>query len=92
MLSPESTADPDGRAAHCPSCSRKGKRFKPVTIRSLLVDQALSRATRLDGFYFCAEPRCEVAYFQPESGERFLRVDVHVRIGQKEMESPKGDG
>jgi len=62
---------------------------KPVTIESLVSEAARTRARRTDGFRFCAEPACEVAYFQPDTGARFLRCEVRVRIGQKETASPR---
>jgi len=54
-----------------------------------VTEEALARAGRTDGFRFCAEPSCDVAYFHPETGERFLRSDVRVRIGQKEITPPR---
>lgn len=74
--------------AHCPSCGKEGRPVKPITIESLVSDTARERVGRRDGFRFCSEPSCDVAYFQPETGERFFRRDVIVRIGQKEIESP----
>lgn len=68
----------------CPSCGSKGRGVKPVTVESLVSEAARARAGRTDGFRCCAEPSCEVAYFHPETGDRFLRSDVAVRIGQKE--------
>ncbi|QOJ02244.1 MAG: cation transporter [Planctomycetia bacterium] len=63
--------------------------MKPVTIESLVSEAARTRARRTDGFRFCSTPSCDVAYFQPDTGERFLRSDVRVRIGQKETGSPR---
>jgi len=73
----------------CPSCGKKGRTVKPITIDSLVVDSARRRVRRTDGFRFCAEPSCEVAYFHPETGDRFLRSDVKVRVGQKETTPPR---
>ncbi len=89
MLHPKPTADSENHAALCASCRHQGRRVKPVTLESLLTEQAKTRATTFEGFYFCAEAGCDVAYFQPESGERFVRTDVRVRIGLKETESPR---
>lgn len=73
----------------CPSCGTKGRTVKPVTIESLVTRTARARAVRSDGFRFCAEPSCGVAYFHPETGDRFLRDEVKVRIGQKETAPPR---
>ena len=86
MLNPERQgALHDG----CPSCGSKGKPVKPVTIESLVVEAARVRVGRADGFRFCAEPSCEVAYFHSETGTRIVRSEVRVRIGQKETEAPR---
>lgn len=73
----------------CPSCGTKGKPVKPVTVESLVVEAARSRVGRADGFRFCSEPSCDVAYFHPESGARIARHEVRVRIGQKETDPPR---
>ena len=73
----------------CHSCDSKGRAVKPVTIESLVIEAARARVGRTDGFRFCAEPSCEVAYFHPETGDRLLRSDVKVRIGQKETTPPR---
>ena len=74
---------------HCPSCGKKGRAVKPITIDALVTEQARAKVRTSEGFRFCAEPTCDVAYFHHDSGERFLRGDVRVRIGQKENASPR---
>ncbi len=74
---------------HCPSCGQKGRAVKPITIDALVTEQARARVRTSEGFRFCAEPSCDVAYFHDDSDERFLRDDVRVRIGQKENASPR---
>jgi copper chaperone CopZ len=78
-------------AAHdgCPSCGGKGKPVKPITIGSLVTNEARARAGRTDGFRFCSERSCAVAYFRPEDGVGIARSEVRVRIGQKETEAPR---
>ena len=73
----------------CRMCGGKGKAVKPVTIESLLTEDALVRVSNPDGFRFCLTPSCEVAYYRPGTEERFLRQDVRVRIGLKETDSPR---
>jgi copper chaperone CopZ len=73
----------------CPSCGSKGREVKPVTIESLVSEGGRARVGRIDGFRFCAEPSCEVAYFHPETRARILRGEVRVRIGDKETGSPR---
>lgn len=73
----------------CPSCGEKGRPVKPVTIESLVTEPARTRAGRSDGFRFCAEPSCDVAYYHAETGQRIHRCDVSVRVGQKETTPPR---
>jgi hypothetical protein len=73
----------------CPSCGSKGKLVKPVTIESLVVEAARVRVGHVDGFRFCTDSSCEVAYFHPETGALVVRSEVRVRIGQKETDAPR---
>ncbi|GMV83932.1 MAG: hypothetical protein AMXMBFR7_51160 [Planctomycetota bacterium] len=73
----------------CPTCGTKGRSVKPITITSLVADSAKARIGREDGFFFCTEPSCNVAYFNPEAGERIGKGEVKVRIGQKEPSAPR---
>lgn len=76
-------------AVACPACGTKGKAIRPITIESLVVEQTRRRVGRPDGFRFCAEPSCEIAYYQAATGTRIAKGEVRVRIGQKVTESPK---
>lgn len=73
----------------CPSCGSKGRSVKPVTVESLVADSAKARVGRADGFFFCAEPNCYVAYFNLQHGARIAKDEVKVRIGQKESAAPR---
>ncbi|MCZ6691096.1 MAG: mercuric transporter MerT family protein [Planctomycetota bacterium] len=88
MIPQDTTNRPALRPA-CPSSGSKGKPVEPVTIRSLVKHESRARVARLDGFRFCADPSCDIAYFHPETGDRFLKEDVVVRIGEKEASSPR---
>lgn len=73
----------------CPKCGQKGKEVKPITLDSLLTDEAKAKSPLRKGFRFCSEAGCNIVYFQPETGERFFRSDLRVRVGQKETEPPR---
>ncbi len=73
----------------CPGCGVGGRAVKAVTLESLVRPEILGRLSQLDGFRFCAEPTCDVAYYQPETGDRVKRAEVTVRIGQKETAAPR---
>ena len=47
---------PDARTQLCPLCGKRGKGIKPVTVGSLLTDEAKAGLSRTDGFRFCAMP------------------------------------
>jgi len=68
----------------CPSCGGEGRSVKPVTLESLVADETRVRVGGTDGFRFCAEPGCDVAYFHAQSGQTIVREEVRVPIGQKE--------
>ena len=85
----QDTTPHDAGALSCPECDGRGKEVKPITLESLLTDEAKARMSRADGFRFCLTPTCRVAYFHPETGERFRVEDVRVRIGRKETEAPR---
>jgi Zn finger protein HypA/HybF involved in hydrogenase expression len=89
-MTEDSTATPpDAGELSCPECGGKGKKVKPITMESLLTDEAKVRMSRANGFRFCLTSTCEVAYFHPETDERFRVEDVRVRIGRKEAEAPR---
>lgn len=54
-----------------------------------MTEDAQARVGQSDGFRFCANPSCDVAYFHPETKARIARDEVRVRIGQKETEPPR---
>ena len=70
-------------ASRCPRCGGEGRRVSVATITSLVRDEARSRLASLDGFRFCVAAECDVAYFQPESGELVVCAEVTVPIFQK---------
>ena len=73
---------------NCPSCERKGKSVRVLTLQSLLVESALTRGVDLDGHRHCATRDCEVVYFK-EAENVFFKRDLRVRVGTKERESPR---
>ena len=73
----------------CPVCHAKGRPVQAVTLESLLRDEAQGRASSPDGFRYCPNQSCEMAYYQEENGVRFTKDDVRVRIGMKETEAPR---
>lgn len=85
MMHDDAESQPTSQGLSCPSCGEKGKAVKPNTIECLLTGEAKARVLRKDGFRFCPTPTCEIGYFHPDTGQRFLRRDVRVPIWQKEV-------
>ena len=88
MKTDKIASEPGTRSLLCPSCGHKGIAVKPITIESLLTEEAKDRVSRTHGFRFVPTQTCEVSYFHPETQEQLLLRDVRVRIGQKEKEAP----
>lgn len=80
---------PDARRQLCPFCGNKGKEIRPITVESLLTNEAKARVSSTEGFWFCTRPVCEVAYYHPETGELFQLEDIRVRIGLKQSQPPR---
>lgn len=75
-----------GSPAACPACGQAGRQVKPITIESLVAPEARLRVGSAEGFRFCAEPSCEIAYYRSDPLAAISRSEVRVPIGQK------GDG
>ncbi len=58
-----------------------------ITVKALLNGGGLSR---LDGeaYRFCPAPDCDIVYFDNVVGSVFRKVDLTVRVRQKETEDP----
>ena len=71
----------------CPECRSVGTRVDLITVKALLRPNALRH---LEGkeYRFCPASDCEVVYFDSESGSRFRKADLLIRVGQKESEDP----
>lgn len=67
----------------CVGCAGKAKSVEPVTIRSLVREEALEGLSTSEGFRFCAAGDCGVAYSQAITGETIGVDDVSVEIFQK---------
>jgi len=70
-------------ASPCPRCGQKGRSVPATTLESLLHPAARLRLRSLDGFQFCATPKCDVAYFHPATGDRVDCAELRVPIFQK---------
>lgn len=68
-------------SVQCPTCGDRGKPVQPLTVRSLVADEAVGRVA--DGEYrFCEFKNCETVYFG--GGQTFAKSDLKVPVGVKE--------
>lgn len=74
-------------SALCPESRSVGSNVGLITLKALLTADALRR---LDGtaYRFCADPACDVVYFDRAADSIFRRGDLRIRVGQKETEDP----
>ena len=74
-------------AGICPVSGTVGQRVGLITVKALLTGTALRR---LNGraYRFCAEPDCDVVYFDRDAGSVFGKGDLEVRVGLKESSDP----
>ena len=71
----------------CPVNGARSKRVGMLTVRSLVRHLPLGMTDAQ--YYFCEGPGCDVVYFPSNlQAPIFRRVDLLVRVGAKETESP----
>ena len=68
-------------AVRCPQCSNRGKTVQPLTVRSLLKDDAVGQAADLE-YRFCDSKGCDVVYFGQQ--QTIVKSDLKVPVGVKE--------
>jgi hypothetical protein len=66
----------------CPVNGQPGSAVPLRTVKGLLRDRALQRLSTT-GHYFCADPACEVVYFD-EAGNVYRHAELRERVWQKE--------
>ncbi len=65
----------------CPTCGKKGKAVKPVTLRALLKDEFVGQVVDAD-YRFCEAKGCDVVYYG--NGQTFTKWQLKVAVGVKE--------
>lgn len=76
---------PKGKTA-CPECGEKAKGVLGKTLQHLLKDEAKSKLSCFDGFYYCKTATCKVVYFRGD--EILTQKDMSVVVGLKEGATP----
>lgn len=71
----------------CPLCGSRGVRVDPITLKALLVSDALRRGIP-PAPRFCATPECSTVYFDSAAGVTFTEADVSVPVYSKQRNAP----
>ncbi len=71
-------------------CSRNGRRYTGVALRTVLhhVRQPWARALTEQAYYFCDDPDCDVVYFGDDQS-LLMRADLRHAVGQKSISPDK---
>jgi hypothetical protein len=72
-----------GMLMNCPHDRSQGKPVKVLTLKSLLVPQALERLNSQADYQFCSSANCPIVYFSAE-GDTFTTSDLKVPVFQKD--------
>jgi len=67
---------------NCPKCGNDGKKVEVVTLKSLLVPDALAKLSPQNSYRMCSNETCDVVYFN-EQEEIYTTEDVKVAVFQK---------
>jgi len=70
---------------NCPQCGHKGKGIKIITMKSLLLPEALATLEADGNYRMCSNPECQVVYFNDKGG-MYRTQDLKVPV------FPKSDG
>ncbi|TDA68031.1 MAG: (2Fe-2S)-binding protein [Clostridia bacterium] len=66
----------------CPRCGNPGKKVPLITLKSLLLPEALVRLEPASSYRLCLDSGCNVAYFNKE-GTVFTTSELKVPVWQK---------
>ena len=69
----------------CPKCGNKGKAIEIVTLKSLLLPEALAKLEPNSGYRVCTNKDCSIVYFN-KAGRTFLTSDLKVLVYPKNDE------
>lgn len=71
----------------CPKCGQEGQKVENITVKSLVVD-GLDDQVGKEDYFLCTNPNCEIVYYNNDTGKKFLKENVKVRVWFKETEDP----
>ena len=62
----------------CPINGRPGKAVKLITLKALLIPEALTKLAPGDTYHFCSDPACPVVYYGASGNYRVEELKVPV--------------
>jgi hypothetical protein len=74
-------------SAICEACGNKAHKVERLTVEHMIRGERQFEIADAQ-YYFCRTPGCDVVYFSEETGQRFTKADVRVRVSLKETEGP----
>ena len=77
-----------GEMGRCPVCGYQGTAVDRRAVKHLVLEDCRKRVQG-NGYRICMNEACEVVYFNPDDGMRFLKSQVSVPIWFKTDASPK---
>ncbi len=66
----------------CPRCGNEGKSMEIITLKSLLLPNALEKLNPVNNYRMCMNKSCNIVYFN-EKKEVYLTEDINVPVYQK---------
>lgn len=72
----------------CPVSGTKGRAVGLETLHSLVEPTQRSRITA-GSYGYCDAPECDVVYFAEDGSHVFIKADLIVRVGAKEIAPPR---
>ena len=82
----DSTINKPQEQINCPQCEAKGKKVDIITLKSLLVPNAMKHLDSSGNYNFCSNANCSVVYFNGTNA--FTKDKLTVRVFQKETSHP----
>ena len=72
----------------CPICKAAGVKVKNITVKHLVLEALTELASDTD-YYICMNDKCDIIYYNQETGIKFDKLQVRVPIWFKKDANPK---
>lgn len=72
----------------CPICKTSGVKVKNTTVKHLVLETLIELVGDTD-YYICMNEKCDIVYYNQETGIKFDKLQVRVPIWFKKDANPK---